>query len=90
MVYVDLPEPGDQVKSGETFAVVESVKAVSDIYAPVDGCIVEVNKALEDRPELINEDPYGEGWIAVIEVDDPAEFDAHLTPDEYKEHIGEA
>ncbi len=57
VVYVDLPEPGDRVKAGESFAVVESVKAVSDIYSPVDGRIIEVNKDLENRPELINEDP---------------------------------
>lgn len=90
VVYVDLPEPGRRVKAGDTFAVVESVKAVSDIYAPIDGRIAEVNQALEDRPELINEDPYGDGWIAVIEVDDPAQIDALLGPGEYKALIGEA
>ena len=90
VVYVDLPEPGDRVKAGGSFAVVESVKAVSDIYSPVDGRIVEVNKDLENRPELINEDPYGQGWIALIEMDDPRAIEAQLTAAEYKEHIGEA
>src|SRR5690606_3507329 len=90
VVYVDLPEPGDRVKAGDTFAVVESVKAVSDIYAPVDGRIAEVNQALEDRPELINQEPYGGGWIVVIELDDASQVDALLTVDKYKELIGEA
>lgn len=90
VVYVDLPEPGDRVKAGDTFAVVESVKAVSDIYAPVDGRIAEVNQALEDRPELINQEPYGGGWIVVIELDDASQVDALLTADKYKELIGEA
>lgn len=90
VVYVDLPEPGDRVKAGDSFAVVESVKAVSDIFSPVDGRIIEVNKELENRPELINEDPYGEGWIVLIEMDDASAIDAQLTAAEYKEHIGEA
>lgn len=90
VVYVDLPGQGDRVQAGKSFAVVESVKSVSDIYAPVSGTIVEVNEALESQPELINEDPYGKGWIALIEVDDPAELDATLSASEYKELIGEA
>lgn len=90
VVFVDLPGEGAVVSVGDSFAVVESVKAVSDIYAPVSGRIVAVNTALEDRPELINEDPYGEGWIAVIEISEPAELQAMLTADEYKEHVGEA
>jgi len=90
VVFVDLPQEGIAVSAGDSFAVVESVKAVSEIYAPVSGRIVEVNKALEDRPELINEDPYGQGWIAVIEMSDPSEVEAMLTAVEYKEHVGEA
>lgn len=90
VVFVDLPQEGIAVSAGDSFAVVESVKAVSDIYAPVSGRIVEVNSALEDRPELINEDPYGQGWIAVIEMGNPSEVDATLTAAEYKEHVGEA
>lgn len=89
VVYVDLPKEGDEVEAGQSFAVVESVKAVSDIYAPVGGRVVAVNAALEDNPELINEEPYGAGWIAVIEVADASEIEATLTADEYKEQIGE-
>ena len=68
VVFVELPEEGTALNAGESFAVVESVKAVSDIYAPVSGKVVEVNDALNDSPELINEDPYGEGWIAIIDL----------------------
>lgn len=90
VVFVELPAAGDAVSAGQSIAVVESVKSVSDIYAPVSGRIVEVNSALEDQPELINEDPYGRGWIAVIEMDDPGQADRLLTAAEYKAHIGEA
>ncbi|MBO2521154.1 MAG: glycine cleavage system protein GcvH [Clostridia bacterium] len=90
VVFVELPAAGDAVSAGQSIAVVESVKSVSDIYAPVSGRIVEVNSALEDQPELINEDPYGRGWIAVIEMDDPGQADGLLTAAEYKAHIGEA
>ena len=90
VVYVDLPKEGDEVEAGQSFAVVESVKAVSDIYAPVGGRVVAVNGVLEDKPELINEDPYGEGWIAVIEVADASEIESLLTAGEYKEQVGEA
>lgn len=90
VVFVDLPSEGDEVSAGDTFAVVESVKAVSDIYAPVGGRIVEVNQALEDQPELINEDPYGKGWIVVLEMNNSSELDSLLSAEEYKEHIGEA
>jgi len=90
VVFVELPGTGDRVEAGKSFAVVESVKSVSDIYAPVGGRVVEVNAQLEDQPELINEDPYGKGWIAVIEMDDPAEINALLSAAQYKEHIGEA
>ncbi|MBN2255971.1 MAG: glycine cleavage system protein GcvH [Deltaproteobacteria bacterium] len=75
IVYVELPEVGKKVKQMEPVAVVESVKSVSDVYSPVSGDVAEVNDALEDQPELINEDPYGEGWIARITMDEPAELD---------------
>lgn len=74
VVFVELPELGRQVKQGESFSVVESVKAVSDIYAPLTGTVVEVNTALADAPEKINQDPYGEGWIAVLEIADQGEL----------------
>ena len=73
IVFVDLPSVGDVVEEGEGFAVLESVKAVSDVYAPVSGRIVAVNEALEDSPELINESPLDKGWIAEIELDDAAQ-----------------
>lgn len=68
VVFVELPSPGDTFEAGESFGTVESVKAVSDIYAPVAGEVVEANTALEDSPEKINEDPYGEGWIVRLKV----------------------
>src|SRR5688572_33503856 len=71
VVFVQLPEPGSKVESGATFSEVESTKSVSDIYAPVAGTVVEVNDELGDSPQRLNEDPYGEGWICVIEPTDP-------------------
>lgn len=84
VVFVELPPVKTKVEAGEEFAVVESVKAASEIYAPVGGVVVKVNQALEERPELVNEDPYGEGWIAVLELDDPAQLDELLTPAQYE------
>lgn len=89
VVFVDLPQVGDTVEAGDAFAVVESVKAVSDIFAPVSGKVVEVNEALADNPELINSKPYEDGWIAVIEMENPAELDNLLDAEAYQAHIGE-
>ncbi|HLT58125.1 MAG: glycine cleavage system protein GcvH [Limnochordales bacterium] len=89
VVFVDLPQEGSILQAGEAFAVVESVKAVSDIYAPVSGRVVEVNHELADRPELINEDPYGAGWIAVLEMENPAELDDLLDAAAYRQLIQE-
>jgi glycine cleavage system H protein len=89
VVFVELPEKGTAAKQGENCAAVESVKAVADVYAPVSGEVVEVNEALADRPELVNEDPYGEGWIAVIAMSDAAELGALLDAGAYKQHIGD-
>lgn len=89
VVFVDLPQEGSILHAGEAFAVVESVKAVSDIYAPVSGRVVEVNQELVDRPELINEDPYGAGWIAVLEMENPAELEELLDAAGYRELIQE-
>lgn len=85
LVYVELPEVGSSVKADDGVAVVESVKAASDIYAPVSGEITEVNTALSDKPETINEDAYGEGWIFKMKLDDKSELDGLLTADEYAE-----
>lgn len=83
LVYVDLPDVGDSVEAGNSCAVLESVKAASDIYAPVSGTIVEVNSALADKPETINEDAYGEGWLFVIEASEPDQAKDLLGPDDY-------
>ena len=75
IVFVELPEVGASLSQFATFGVVESVKAVSDLYAPISGEVVEVNEALNDAPELMNSDPFGEGWIAKVELSDPSETD---------------
>ncbi|GIW39946.1 MAG: glycine cleavage system protein GcvH [Candidatus Binatia bacterium] len=89
IVYVELPSVGDKVSKGDAFAVVESVKTVSDIYAPVSGTVVEVNEDLPDNPTLVNEDPYGDGWIVRIEMTDTTELDDLLTAEEYQAYIAE-
>ena len=85
LVYVELPEVGSSVRAGNGVAVVESVKAASDIYAPVSGEITEVNTVLSDKPETINEDAYGDGWIFKLKLDDKSELDGLLKADEYAE-----
>ncbi len=89
VVYLELPDVGDAVKKGEAFGVVESTKAVSELFAPVSGKIVEVNDPLADAPEAINEDPYEEGWMVVIEPSDPAELDALLDAKAYQSFLEE-
>ena len=86
VVFVELPEEGATFDAGESFGTVESVKAVSDLYTPVGGEVVEVNSALEDAPENINEDPYGEGWIVKLRTTDGADL---LSPEEYEKVIEE-
>jgi glycine cleavage system H protein len=83
LFYVELPSVGDTVKQGTACAVVESVKAASDVYSPVSGTVVAVNEALGDKPETINEDAYGEGWIFAVKPDDAAELDEMIEPDDY-------
>ena len=87
VVFVDLPEVGAAAEAGASISEVESTKSVSDIYAPVSGTIVEVNTDLADAPERLNEDPYGEGWICVIEVSDAAELDKLLSAAAYRELV---
>ena len=84
VVFVQLPERGAKVEAGATFSEVESTKSVSDIYAPIAGTVVEVNSDLADAPQRINEDPYGEGWICVIDPSDPAALDALLDAESYQ------
>jgi len=88
IVFVDPPEGGKTLTSGEVIAVVESVKAASDIYAPVDCEVVESNEALETEPGLINTDPYGEGWICKVKLSNAGQVDSLLTPEGYKGQIG--
>ncbi len=87
VVFVELPSEGDEVEQDTDFGVVESIKAVSDIYAPVSGTVTAVNDDLIDTPELVNEDPYGDGWMIEIELDDEGELDDLLSPDAYREQI---
>ena len=87
LVYVELPNLGDEIEAGNPVAVVESVKAASDVYSPVGGKVVEVNAALADKPETINEDAYGEGWLFVVEVADADALAELLSPDDYAELI---
>ena len=85
LVYVELPGVGDTVQAGNAAAVVESVKAASDVYSPVSGTVVEVNEALADKPETINEDAYGDGWLFTLEIDDAEQLNELLGPDDYAE-----
>ncbi len=87
VVYVQLPEVGATVEAGDTFGEVESTKSVSDIYAPVSGTVVEVNGELADAPQRLNEDPYGAGWLCVIQASDPGELDQLLDAGGYRELI---
>jgi len=87
VVFVELPDEGDQLEQEEQFGVIESIKAVSDLYAPAGGEVVATNEAVVDSPELVNDDPYGEGWMIELRVDDPDELDEILTADEYREQV---
>jgi glycine cleavage system H protein len=87
VVFVELPEVGTSLEATGTFGVVESVKAVSDLYAPVSGTIVDVNKVLEDRPELVNQSPYGEGWMIVMTIANTEELQQLLSADEYQTYL---
>ena len=89
LTYVELPAPGDEVTAQEEVAVVESVKAASDIYAPISGIVKDVNSALLERPEIINQDPYGDGWMFKLQPDDSSEFDMLLDAEQYEELLPE-
>ena len=88
IVYVETPTADAHVEAGKECAVVESVKAASDIYSPVSGDVVAVNEELSSAPELVNEDPYGKGWLFKVKLSDPAELKDLLSPDDYSHHIG--
>ena len=89
VVYVELPAVGKVVKAGDVLGTVESVKAVSEIFAPLGGKVVEVNRALDDAPEAVNADPYGKGWMVVLEVADPDQAKALMDASSYRKHTGE-
>jgi glycine cleavage system H protein len=89
MVFVELPEVGDEISTGDDVAVAESVKAASDIYAPVSGEVIEVNEDLEDSPELVNSDAYGDGWMFKVKLSDESELDALLDAEGYANSIDE-
>ena len=89
MVFVELPDVGDKVETGDDIAVAESVKAASDIYAPISGEVVAVNEDLEDAPETVNNDPYGDGWLFKIKADDSSELQILLDADAYEASIDE-
>lgn len=89
IIYVDMPTANQKVKQREVISTVESVKATSDIFAPISGRIVETNSKLLDQPELLNDSPYGDGWIARIEMSDPEELEKLMDSDEYRRYIEE-
>jgi glycine cleavage system H protein len=87
VLFVKLPDVGKHVSAGEAFAEVESSKAVSDVYAPVSGTVTEVNESLVEEPERINQDPYGAGWIALIDPDDPQELESLMAAEDYRSFV---
>ncbi|MFZ1888746.1 MAG: glycine cleavage system protein GcvH [Candidatus Binataceae bacterium] len=87
IVYIELPAVGEKISKDDPFGVVESVKAVSDIYAPVSGTVIEVNEDLPDTPEVVNEDPYGDGWLIKVRVSDPSDLEDLMDADEYAELV---
>jgi glycine cleavage system H protein len=90
VVFVELPKVGARVTASQSFGVVESVKAVSDLFAPVTGEVVEINTDLPGKPELVNRDPYGQGWMIVVQPARPAELDGLLTAEQYAEHLAKS
>ncbi|MCG8373812.1 MAG: glycine cleavage system protein GcvH [Balneolales bacterium] len=85
IVFVELDDEGSEFSKDDTFGTVEAVKTVSDLFAPLDGEIVEINEALEDNPEVVNDDPYGEGWMIKIKISDASQMEGLLSADEYQE-----
>ena len=87
VVFVELPDEGADIHKDDEFGVIESIKAVSDLYAPVSGTVTAVNEELFDAPELVNTDPFGDGWMLEVDLDDEADLDALLSPEEYRAQI---
>jgi glycine cleavage system H protein len=88
IVYVELPAPGLEVKAGEVLGTIESVKAVSEVYSPLGGVVVSANESLDDRPELVNSDPHGDGWYCTLRMADPGEVGALMDAEAYVKTIG--
>lgn len=88
IVYLELPDVGTEVRKKETAGTIEAVKAVAELYAPVSGKIVEVNRSLEEKPETVNKEPYGDGWMLRVEVTDASELDDLMDASGYRDHIG--
>lgn len=89
IVFVELPSPGRKLKAGESFGVIESVKAASDLYSPVSGTVAEVNNDVVDDPNKVSEEPYGGGWMIKIQPDDPAELEKLISPEDYEKQVAE-
>lgn len=87
IVFIELPDINDEVKQMESFGTIEAVKAVSDLFSPVSGVVVEVNTILQDQPELINQDPYDKGWMIKVKLSNLSELETLMSPDDYKKHI---
>lgn len=87
IVFVELPVEGETINQGDAFGVIESIKAVSDLYAPVSGEVTSVNPSLENEPELVNDDPYGDGWMIEVSLTDESETDSLLSPSDYRDQI---
>ncbi|WP_458190127.1 glycine cleavage system protein GcvH [Haladaptatus sp. NG-WS-4] len=87
IVFIELPEKGEDIERGDEFGVVESIKAVSDLYSPVSGTVTAVNDELESTPELVNEDPFGDGWMLELELSDESDLDELLSAEEYRKQI---
>lgn len=89
VVFVDIPSDLSEITSGKAFGTIEAVKTVADIYAPISGKVIEINSAVNDNPEVVNKDPYGEGWLIKVEITNPDELNSLLDVDAYKQLIGQ-
>ena len=89
IVFVDIPEDLEEISSGDSFGTIEAVKTVSDLYAPCNGKVIEINQKLADEPQLVNSDPYGEGWLIKIEISDTSQLNELLDAEAYKNQIGQ-
>jgi len=88
VVFVELPQVGDDVSKDDTFGSIEAVKAVADLFCPVSGKVTEINESLGDQPDIVNTDPYGQGWMVKIEMSSADDFDSLMSADDYQAHIG--